>query len=104
MGVIAEVCVFEAGRVADELLPVSPLQLAKNTVQASSSAMRNKGWSFKSGVFFNFSPPLVSRISACSLFGDLVGCFLFSIRIAGLLYSIGIDIATQASQAPRAVE
>jgi hypothetical protein len=34
IGVIAEVRVFEAGRVGDELLLVSPLQLAKNMVQA----------------------------------------------------------------------
>src|SRR5258708_25224615 len=39
--VIAEVCVFEAGGVGDELLLVSPLQLAKNTVQAHSNVMRN---------------------------------------------------------------
>lgn len=70
IGVIAEVSVFEEGRVGDELLLVSPLQLAKNRVQASS-AMRNIGCSLKPGAFFNFSPPLLSRNSARPIFGDL---------------------------------
>ena len=69
IGVIAEVCVFEG--IGDELLLVSPLQLAKNTVQASSSAMRNIGCTLRPGAFFNFSPPLLSRNSARSMFGDL---------------------------------
>ncbi len=69
IGVRAEVCVFEAGGVVDELPLVSPPQLAKNTVQASSNAMRNMGCSLKSGAFFNFSPPLLNRNSARSIFG-----------------------------------
>jgi len=93
IGVIAEVCVFEAGDVGDELLLVSPLQLAKNTVQASSNVMRNMGCSLKPGAFLNFDPPLLSRNSAYSIFGDVVGRFLFSVRIPGLLYSIGFNIA-----------
>ena len=63
IGVIAEVCVFEAGDVGDELLLVSPLQLAKNTVQASSNVMRNMGCSLKKpkpGTSFNFSTPFLS--------------------------------------------